>query len=63
MGISSEQAAPMLASMSDDQLRAQLAPAIRENIKNEAAAQLAAMSEEDMCAAMEAAQPPFTVSS
>ncbi len=62
MGVSPKQTTPILTTMSDDELRAQLAPAIRENIKNEAAAQLAAMSEEDMCAAMEAAQPPFTVS-
>ncbi len=60
MGIAPEQAAPMLAAMSDDDLRAQIAPAIQEQIKQEAAAQLAAMSESDMCAALEAAQPPFT---
>jgi len=60
MGVAPEQAAPMLAAMSDDDLRAQIAPAIQEQIKAEAAAQLAAMSESDMCAALEAAQPPFT---
>ena len=60
MGVPAEMAAPMLAAMSDDDLRAQIAPAIQEQIKQEAAAQLAAMSESDMCAALEAAQPPFT---
>ena len=60
MGVPAEMAAPMLAAMSDDDLRAQIAPAIQEQIKAEAAAQLAAMSESDMCAALEAAQPPFT---
>ncbi len=60
MGVPAEMAAPMLAAMTDDDLRAQIAPAIQEQIKAEAAAQLAAMSEADMCAALEAAQPPFT---
>jgi putative ABC transport system permease protein len=60
MGIPAEMAAPMLAGMTDDELRAQIAPAIQEQIKAEAAAQLAALSESDMCAALEAAQPPFT---
>ena len=60
MGVSAEQAAPMLAAMTDEDLRAQIAPAIQEQIVQEAAAQVAAMSEEEMCAALEAAQPPFT---
>jgi len=63
MNVPAEQAAtlaPMLAAMSDDDLRAQLAPGIQEKIKQEAAAKLAAMSEEEMCAALEAVQPPFT---
>ena len=60
MGIPAEMAAPMLAKMTDDQLRAQIAPAVREQIQAEAAAQVAAMSQEDMCAALEAVQPPFT---
>jgi len=60
MGIPVEQAAPMLAAMSDDDLRAQLAPGVQEQIKQQSAQQLAAMSEAEMCAALEAAQPPFT---
>ena len=60
MGIPVEQAAPMMAALTDDDLRAQMAPAVQEQIKQQAAAQLAAMSEADMCAALEAAQPPFT---
>ena len=61
MGVSAEMAAPMLARISDEELRAQMAPAIQEQIKAEAAAKVAAMSEEEMCAALEAVQPPFTV--
>ena len=61
MGVPAEMAAPMLAGMTDEQLRAQMAPAIQEQIKAEAAAKVAAMSEEEMCAALEAVQPPFTV--
>ena len=60
MGIPVEQSAPMMAALTDDDLRAQMAPAVQEQIKQQAAAQLAAMSEADMCAALEAAQPPFT---
>ena len=60
MGIPAEMAAPMLAGMTDEQLRAQIAPAVQDQIKAEAAAQVAAMSEEEMCAALEAVQPPFT---
>ncbi len=60
MGIPAEMAAPMLAGMTDEQLRAQIAPAIQEQIKAEAAAKVAAMSETEMCAALEAMQPPFT---
>ena len=60
MGVTPEMAAPMLAGMTDDELRAQLAPAIAEQIRAEAAAQVAAMSDAEMCAAFEAAQPPFT---
>ncbi len=60
MGISAEMAAPMLAGMTDEQLRAQIAPAVQEQIKQEAAAKVAAMSDEEKCAALEAAQPPFT---
>ena len=61
MGVSAEMAAPMLARISDEELRAQMAPAIQEQIKAEAAAKVAAMSEEEMCAALEVVQPPFTV--
>ena len=61
MGIPAEMAAPMLAAMTDDDLRAQIAPAVQEQIKTEAAAKVAAMSEAEMCAALEAMQPPFTV--
>ncbi len=61
MGVSAEMAAPMLARISDEELRAQMAPAIQEQIKAEAAAKIAAMSEAEMCAALEAVQPPFTV--
>ena len=60
MGIPAEMAAPMLAGMTDEQLREQIAPAVQEQIKAEAAAKVAAMSEEEMCAALEAMQPPFT---
>ncbi len=60
MGIPAEMAAPMLAGMTDEQLRAQIAPAIQEQIKAEAAAKVAAMSETEMCAALEAMHPPFT---
>ena len=61
MGVSAEMAAPMLARISDEELRAQMAPAIQEQIKAEAAAKITAMSEAEMCAALEAVQPPFTV--
>ncbi len=61
MGVSAEMAAPMLANMTEEDLRAQMAPAIAEQIKAEAAAKVAAMSEEDRCAALESLQPPFTV--
>ena len=60
MGIPEEMAAPMLASLTDDQLRAQIAPNVKEQIRQEAAAQVAAMTDEEKCAALEAAQPPFT---
>jgi len=60
MGIPAEMAAPMLAGMTDEQLREQIAPAVQEQIKAEAAAKVAAMSEAEMCAALEAMQPPFT---
>ena len=60
MGVSTEMAAPMLAGMTDEQLREQLAPGVQEQIKQEAAAQVAAMTDEEKCAALEAAQPPFT---
>ncbi len=61
MGVSAEMAAPMLANMTEEDLRAQMAPAVAEQIKAEAAAKVAAMSEEDRCAALESLQPPFTV--
>ncbi|MGN1370512.1 MAG: ATP-binding cassette domain-containing protein [Aristaeellaceae bacterium] len=60
MGVSVEMAAPMLAKLSDDELRARMTPAVAEQIKADAAAQLAAMSEQEMCDALEAIQPPFT---
>ena len=60
MGIPAEMAAPMLAGMTDEQLRAQMAPAVQEQIKTEAAAKVAAMTDAEKCAALEAAQPPFT---
>ena len=60
MGIPAEMAAPMLAGMTDDQLRAQMAPGVQEQIRKEAAAKVAAMSDVEKCAALEAAQPPFT---
>jgi len=60
MGVPAEMAAPMLAGMTDDQLRAQMAPGVAEQIKAEAAAKVAAMSEQEMCDALEAMQPPFT---
>ncbi len=60
MGIPAEMAAPALAAMSDAELAAQLAPGIREQIKQQSAAQLAAMTDEEKCAALEAMQPPFT---
>jgi len=60
MGASAEMLAPMLAGMTDDQLRAQIAPAVQAQIKQEAAAKIAGMTEAEMCAALEAAQPPFT---
>ena len=61
MGIPAEMAAPMLAGMTDDQLRAQIAPGMGGQIRAQAAAQMDAMSDEEKCAALEAAQPPFTV--
>ncbi len=60
MGITPEVAAPMLAMVPDEELHAQMAPVIQEQIKAEAAAKVAAMSEEEMCAALETMQPPFT---
>ncbi len=60
MGVSAEEAAPMLSAMTDEQLREQLRPAIAEQIRTQAAEQLAAMSEQEMCDALEAARPPFT---
>ncbi len=60
MGITPEMAAPMLAMVPDEELRAQMTPAIQEQIKAEAAASMTAMSEEEMCAALEAMQSPFT---
>ena len=61
MGIPAEMAEPMLAGMTDEQLRAQIAPGMGEQIRAQAAAQIAAMSDEEKCAALEAAQPPFTL--
>ena len=63
MGIPTEMAAPMLANLSDEQLRAQMAPAMAAEIRNQAAAQLDAMTDEEKCAALEANVPgaPFTV--
>ena len=61
MGVPAEMAAPMLAGLTDEQLAAQMLPAISEQIRTEAAAKVAAMSDEEKCAALEAAQPPFTV--
>ncbi len=61
MGVPAEMAAPMLANLTDEQLRAQMAPGMAEQIRAQAAAQMAAMTDADKCAALEAAQPPFTV--
>ena len=61
MGIPADMAAPMLANLTDDQLRAQMAPGMAEQIRAQAAAQMAAMTDADKCAALEAAQPPFTL--
>ncbi len=61
MGVTAEMAAPMLAMVPDEELRAQMAPAIQEQIKAEAAAKMSGMTNEEMCAALEAMQPPFTV--
>jgi putative ABC transport system permease protein len=61
MGIPADMAAPMLANLTDDQLRAQMAPGMAEQIRTQAADQMAAMTDADKCAALEAAQPPFTV--
>ena len=44
MGASAEMLAPMLAGMTDDQLRAQMAPAVQAQIKQEAAAKIAGMT-------------------
>ena len=60
LGITPEAAAPMLEGMTDDDLRTRMAPAVAEQIKQEAAAKVAAMSEQEMCAAFESVQPPFT---
>ncbi len=60
MGVPAEMAAPMLGGMSDEELKAMIAPAVAEQITAGAAAQVAAMTEAEMCAALEAAQPPFT---
>ncbi len=60
MGVSAEEAAPMLAGMTDEQLTEQLLPGIAEQIRTQATQQLAAMTEQEMCDALEAAQPPFT---
>jgi len=61
MGVSAEMAAPMLAGLSDEQLREQLAPGMAEQIRMQAAAQMAAMTDADKCAALEEVQPPFTM--
>ncbi len=60
MGIPEEMAAPALSAMTDEELAAQMAPGIREQIKQEAAAKVAAMTDEEKCAALESVQPPFT---
>lgn len=60
MGVSEEMAASMLSAMSDDALRTRMAPGVAEQIKAEAAARVSAMTEEEMCAALESVQPPFT---
>ena len=60
MGVSAEMAAPMLAGMTDDELRTQMAPGVQEQIKAEAAAKVAAMTDVEKCAALEAVQPPFS---
>ncbi len=61
MGVPAEMAAPMLAGLTDDQLREQMAPGMAEQIRMQAAAQMAAMTDADKCAALEEVQPPFTV--
>ncbi len=61
MGVPAEMAAPMLANLTDDQLKAQMAPAMAEQIRTEAAAKVAAMTEAEMCDALEEMQPPFTM--
>ena len=60
MGVSAEMAAPMLAGMTDDELRAQMAPGVQEQIKAEAAAKVAAMTDAEKCVALESVQPPFS---
>ena len=62
MGIPAEMAAPMLARMTDDQLRNQIAAGMAEQIRAQAA-QAAAMTDAEKCAALEANVPgaPFTV--
>ena len=61
MGLPASMIAPMLAGMTNEELRAQLAPMVQEEAQPQASSQVAAMTEEEMCAALEAAQPPFTV--
>ncbi len=60
LGVAPEMAAPMLAALSDDELHAQLLPATQEQIRQEAAAKVAAMTDEEKCAELEKVQPPFT---
>ncbi len=60
MGVTEDMAAPMLAALSDDELKAQMAPAVAEQIRAEAQAQMDAMSNAEKCAALEMLQPPFT---
>ena len=60
MGISAEMAGPMLAMMTDDQLREQMVSGVAQQVQAEAANQVSAMTDAEKCAALEAAQPPFT---
>ncbi len=60
MGVSAEMAAPMLANLTDAQLDEQMLPGIKTQISQEAAAKVTAMTDEEMCAALESQQPPFT---